>query len=159
MIVFDLFFNIFICFLLQPIPIIPGGGVVIAGIAKFIGPHCGHIVFTLAAYSFTRCIVGLNYCFLYRFSCLCADEGQRLFKYKWFKGILFGSAEVISLSIAVLIYAMEVPPEHFYKVTVAEFPQQLSMFKEGNIVFGYDYRQTAHANMFIFTCVFLGKQK
>lgn len=155
--IFDLLFDVFICFFLQPVPIIPGGGAVIAGLGRFVGSHCGHILFTLAAYCFARCFLGLNYCILYRFSCLCTEEGQRLFKQKWFKAIIGICAETICLAIAVLIYDMEVSPDHFYKVTVNEFTQQAIMFKPGTVWFGYDYRKTAHANMFIYTCVLLGK--
>uniref|UniRef100_A0AC34QUG5 Uncharacterized protein n=1 Tax=Panagrolaimus sp. JU765 TaxID=591449 RepID=A0AC34QUG5_9BILA len=50
---------------------------------------------------------------------------------------------------------MQVPPEVFREKTIASWPYQVTMFAQDQVYFGYDYRTSPHANMFIFTCVLL----
>lgn len=153
--IFDLIFDFLLCDTLQPIPVIPGGGMIINGISKKFGSHFGQIQFTIMAYSFARCIVGLNYCFLYRYSCLCDEKGQKLFRSKTFKLFLFISGEILCISIAILVYNMEVDPEVFKKKTINQFPSQGDLFLPDSVYFGYDYRTTPLPNTFIYTCVLL----
>ncbi|KAH7696687.1 Protein STR-86, partial [Aphelenchoides avenae] len=152
---FDLLFNVILCCTWQPIPILPGGGAVFVGFTKMFGGIAGHYQFAIVAYIFAHCAVGLNYCFLFRYASLCANEAMELFSKKWYKALLFGSGEVICIMITALI-------EFRYKTLQrakegwwpAAMPAIMDVFN-GTVYFGYDYKKSGHANMFLVTAILL----
>ncbi|CAD5217934.1 unnamed protein product [Bursaphelenchus xylophilus] len=151
----DLIFSILLSFLLQPIPVIPGGGALIAGLTKYTGNgYAGHCVFSLIALVFAHSIVSLNYCFIYRFASLMDVRAKQMLEKRWYKSLLIGSGEMICFGIAMLIYDMRVEDEVFRNNTIVRFPYQEHLF-DGAVWYGYDYKESPHANIFLVTALTL----
>ncbi|KAI6206487.1 Seven TM Receptor [Aphelenchoides besseyi] len=150
----DILFSCLLSFFLQPVAIVPGGGMQILGLLKVFGGFAGHVQFTLIAFIFSHSIVGLNYCFVYRYASLCDIGARRLLEKPWYRFALIGSGELACFSIALLIFDMRVPEQHFRNVTLQRFPYQ-SHLLENAVYFGYDYKNSPHANIFLWTALLL----
>ncbi|KAI6197199.1 G-PROTEIN-RECEP-F1-2 domain-containing protein [Aphelenchoides besseyi] len=110
----DMFLGCVLSFCFQPIAIVPGGGVQVVGLLKGFGGIGGHIQYTVVAFIFGHSVVGLNYCFIYRYASLCDVGARRLLRQRWFRFALIGSGELICFSLAILIFDMRVPDQTFF---------------------------------------------
>ncbi|KAI6172290.1 hypothetical protein M3Y98_00956500 [Aphelenchoides besseyi] len=134
----DMLLGFVLSFCFQPIAIVPGGGIQVVGLLKGFGGIGGHIQYTIVALIFGHSVVGLNYCFIYRYASLCDIGARRL----------------LNQRIAILILDMKVPDQYFKDRTLKLFPYQLGFF-ENTTFFGYDLSISPHAAIVVSSILLL----